>query len=362
MQHETPEIFNEVSSDEAILIEYLDGELPLQDRQIVEERLANEPAFRERFTNLEKSWQYLDLLEREDTDKDLLETSLETIVLKTEEQVNQQEKRSRRRFPWMIALTALLSFIVFFVAFRFSLILNGDRYFFVRVAAPIIERLDMYLMLQENDPDLELLRLLTERRVFLPQLDKDNTGIDPQDYYPKKDAPVPETYSLRPSPAEFHRRITRIEHLDETLYNQFYRRFNRLKAMDWDKKDKLREIHENIAKSPRYFELFQTLQNYYTWFKSLQSYEKAELRQRTFSVAQRADKIAELKARLEHNQTVAFDIQPEPSLIKTDATEIHGLALILENLDSRQLNSILDAPPEQTIDILNHLHEIQERK
>lgn len=361
MQHEKPEILDDVSSDEAILIEYLDGELTLRDRQIVEERLAKESGFRDLLTNLEKSWQYLDLLDRETADKDLLKTSLETIILKTEEQVEQREKRSRRRFPWIIALTVLLSFIAFLTAFRFYIVLSGDRYFFVRVAAPIIERLDMYLMLMENDPDLELLRLLAERRIFLPPLPDGARPVDPNGYRPLKNAPIPEIYSLRPSPSEFHRRISQIERLDETLYSQFFRHFKRFEAMDWENRHKLREIHETIARSPQYFELFQTLQNYYTWFKALQSYEKAELRQRSLSVAQRADLIADLKNRLENSRATSFEVAAEDSLIKIDAAEaeIREQAKTLENLDYRQLNSILNAPPEQTVNILNQLRRVQ---
>lgn len=349
MQYDATDILDDVSSDEAILIEYLDGELAFRDRQIVEQRLAEEPELRELLSKLEKSWQYLDLLDIEKTDQDLVEASLETVVLDAEKNLDKLQKQSRFRIPWKFLALTLSAFLVFAISYHVGWLQAGDKNFFVRIAAPIIERLDMYLMLLDEDPELELLRLLTERRVFLPPTEHQ---IDPDQYSPDSQAVVPEHYSLRPSMAEIQRRLRRIESLDETLYDQFYWRNQRFKRMDWEEKMRIKSLHEEIARSPRYFELFQTLQSYYTWFKSLQAYEKAELRKKSLPVVERADLIETLKKRLENNRE-SFYVSPNPLISRNDPSNIKKLVENLEALSPMQRDNLLEDSPEQILGKLN---------
>ncbi|GHT35609.1 hypothetical protein FACS189427_05260 [Planctomycetales bacterium] len=119
------------------------------------------------------------------------------------------------------------------------------------------------------------------------------------------------------------------------------------------------ELHTKIVSSPKSGELILTLRDYYQWFKTLQSYEKAELRQKKLSPELRCEKIIALKRKLEENQLAAYRTTAGYSAAlfqnlgnpDTQST-LHKFADKLHHLDSQQLNSTLDVPPEQQLDML----------
>ncbi|MDR1964917.1 MAG: hypothetical protein LBQ50_14190 [Planctomycetaceae bacterium] len=340
----TQDIPISISSDEAILVEYLDGELSLRDRRIVESRLAAEPKFREILTRLEESWKFLDLLERDEPNKELVESTLETVVFSSEQAV--AEIQAKRWFSWKTVLTGFLLLLLFGFAFHLGEGLAPDKNFWLRVASPIIDRLDMYLTVLDDDP--ELLRLLAERRLFLPALPENAEPIDPKEYRPSSSVRILDSLTVyHPSFSELKRRVKRIENLDESLYNRFYNNCKKFQDLSWDKKQKLRKLHESIEQSPRRYELFQTLQNYYNWRKSLQSYEKTDLR-RPLSALERVEQIATLKSRLDANQpeTVAVPLLSE--IHKSNA----DLARVLDRLSMQEKEILLNTTPAQTIGIL----------
>ncbi len=349
-----------ISSDEAILVEYLDGELSEHDRRHIEERLASEPVLREMLARLEESWQYLDLLEYADTDKALLETTLETVAVSAEQALIDLETKNRRRFSWRKILGGLAAVLLFFVALRLGTVSAPDKTFLLRIATPIIDRLDLYLLIV--DEDREFLRLMTEHRIFLPALPPGKT-VDPQDYLPVSSARIMDVFSVRPSAWELRRRVERIEHLDAVYYNQFYKNHERLKAMSWKRQNQLRELHEDIERSPGRYELLQTLQNYYAWQKALQQYERNELRQQqSLPLEQRVERIIAMRAKQNIAHPDVFDPAPVISLLK-DADEenedesAQKLARTLEHLDLMARDQVLNAPPRQA---LNRLIEMSQ--
>ncbi len=338
----------DVSSDEAILVEYLDGELSVRDRRQIEERLAKEPVLRETLARLEESWQYLDLLEREDTDKELLETTLETVVVSAEQSLDKLEKKVRRRFSWKKILVGLAAVLFFFFAFHVGVVSAPDKTFWLRIATPIIDRLDAYLLIVDEDP--EFLRLMTERRVFLPPLPPGET-VDPKNYLPIPTAPISDVFSIRPSFWELRRRVQRIEHLDAVYYNQFYKNHERLKGMTWERQNQLRELHEDIERAPGRYELMQTLQNYYAWQTGLQQYEKNELSQgRSLPTEQRIDLIVGMKKKQDIAHPDAFKPAPVISLLKeNEEKSARKLAETLERLNFIERDHVLNSPPRQAL-------------
>lgn len=71
----------EPASDDVLLTAYIDGELLPKDRQRVERRLTEESALRQRLAELEETWHYLDLLEREDADAEKIETTMKVTAI-----------------------------------------------------------------------------------------------------------------------------------------------------------------------------------------------------------------------------------------------------------------------------------------
>ncbi|MCL2742351.1 MAG: hypothetical protein FWE67_00705 [Planctomycetaceae bacterium] len=335
--NQIPTAANDFSPDEAILIEYLDGELDAQTRQIVEERLAKEPLLRNTLEQLESSWNYLDLLEKADGSKEVVKTTLEVVILQSEAEIKEQEKQHTVRFPKSVIAVLLTAVCFSFFLFHWGAE-NGDRNYWFRTAFPIIEKFDMYQMLQKSDPDLQLLHLLAKERIFLPEehFEFDSkTGIE---FKPEM-----------------------VQHLDAQFYNKLFHSEKSFSQLPQSEKEALRELHERIVSSPQSGELFLTLYNYYQWFKMLPSYEKAELRQKKLSPELRCGKIATLKSKLEENQLVPYynpsDYSSAAETFRTlsgsDASSMfRKYAEKLQQLDTRELNEVLDAAPEQLLEML----------
>ena len=341
----------DISSDESLLIEYLDGELTQTDRRRVEDRLAEEPELRKALAKLEESWHCLDLLETFATDKDLIETTLETVILDTEQTIAQQAKTVRRRFSWKLIVRPLVLLVLFGVGVFSGGRLAPDKNFFLRVASPIIERLDMYLLMYEQDQ--KLLPLLAQQRVFLSPLFDGEEPRALQEYYPSSTAKILDAFTVFPNFVETRRRLDRINNMDDALFKQFCSNNDRFNRLSIEKKHRLREFHERIERSPQRYELMQTLQGYYHWRKSLQSYEKAEI-DRRLSTEQRVERIAAMKKRLERNTDVTDIVPLRPDEQEQSTPE--ELAVILENLDGHHQELVLNLSPDQAIPYLTRLH------
>jgi hypothetical protein len=354
---------SDINNDELILIEYLDGELSVESRREVEERLAREPQLREMLAQLERDWESLDLLERTNTDKHLMETTIETVIASVEK--TKRTSYFTRQFQFVrLALLGILALFIFFFSFGFGERLVPDDYFMLRVESPIIERLDQYLMLLEDDPELSLLRFLAERRVFLPAVELDEK-IDPNDFLPSPQVRILDAFSLYPSFSELQRRAVQLENLDRTLYSRFYWNNKRFRQLNIEKRDQLREIHENIERAPRNRELYITLRNYYTWFRALQTYEKAALRRTNLTLEERVAQIASLKKRLDADQPYSLSANPSLPTAVTMVKEednVQKLAIVLSKTDQQDLNNILDSPPDLILETLSRISQSNNNK
>ncbi|MCM2373546.1 anti-sigma factor family protein [Aporhodopirellula aestuarii] len=88
-----PEI---IDSDDELLVAYLDGELPREDRDAVENRLIAEEPLRQRMQELQRSWDMLDWLPNPVTNETSVQTTLQLVVA----DLNQPSDSSTKSGPW----------------------------------------------------------------------------------------------------------------------------------------------------------------------------------------------------------------------------------------------------------------------
>ena len=334
------------------MIEYLDGELAPSDRRRLEDRLTTDPQLRESLQKLEESWRCLDLLETFVTDKEQVETTLEMVILDTEQAISLHAEARQRRFSWKLIVRPLALVLLFGIGVFLGERLAPDKNFFLRVASPIIERLDMYLLLYGQDE--KLLPLLARQQVFLSAFPGGSVPGDLKEYQPSPTTKMLDSFTIFPNFRETRRRIDRINGLDDALFRQIYHNNERFNEFSMEKKHRLLAFHERIELSPRRYELLQTLQGYYNWRKSLQSYERAEIDQPRLSVEQRVGRIASMKKRLETNRVV-HDVVSLPTDDQT-LPPFEELAELLWHLDWQEQELVLNLPPEQAIPYLTQLN------
>ena len=324
----------EPTPDEALLTAYLDDELTPQDRQHLEQRLANEPELRQRLTLLEETWHCLDLLEQESTDTEQIETTLKIAAISMSASSFVPLKISPFK-KWGLAVFAGLALfaITFHLGKRSPLDDSSFR--------PMVERLDMYRAILDDD-GLDLLRQLAVERVFLPPLPDDVPPIDPHEYQPNPHSS--RTFHTFTYPVMNYRD----EYNNTELYQLFYKNIQTFHNLSWEKREQVRKLHRDIKEAPRSVELVLTLQNYYYWLKSLQSYEKVKLKKPKL-LEEKIEEIIALKTHLDRQQTDDSTLMPSEII---GIEESKHLAEALAKLTIEQQERLLNDEPFRIINEL----------
>ncbi|MDR3181754.1 MAG: hypothetical protein LBT89_02355 [Planctomycetaceae bacterium] len=287
-------------SDEELLIEYIDDELPPEKRQQLDERLQKEPPLRKQLETLEHTWNILDLLEPAVSPPQMTARTMNLIA-----GIAGNEKK-RRLFLTPAMSAVVLSVLLAASFYCGTYLASRDDPFFYRA----VQRLDMYLAVIDEDADF--LQRLTERRLFLPE-----TG-------------TPDTVSRSAS-------FDASAPLLDSQLKRFY-------ALPSRRREQIRELHTAVELAADRSGLVLTLQNYYLWLKSLQSYEKTDLRKR-MTAADKIPKIAALKERLDDMPVISQLLQFGQETELADA---------LSALSLQEQEELLNKPPEQ---ILNYLQQ-----
>jgi len=329
----------EPTPDDALLTAYLDGELTPQERQHLEQRLANEPEFRQRLALLEETRLYLDLLEQESVDAEQIETTLKIAAVSVSAHPLTSSslatsKVSRFRRVGAILLTGLL---MFFIAFQLGKQSPFDDPSFRQK----IGRLDMYRAILD-DGGIELLRQLAVERVFLPPLLGELPPVEPHEFEPSPRGWLSNAFAH--SIIGHHH-----EFADAGVYQLLYRNIQTYNRLPPETARQIRRLHRDIEAAPRRTELLLTLQNYYHWFKALQRYEQFELR-KPRPIEEKVAEIIDLKIFLEGG--LRDDSPAMPSEI-VGIEESQRLAETLAELAPWRKERLLNEEPIRIINELN---------
>lgn len=88
---------DEQTETDELLAAYLDNELSETERALVETRLADDDAFRQRLDELDRAWDMLDSLPKVDLDDEkFVRTTVEMITVQASQEVKQFEESKRR--------------------------------------------------------------------------------------------------------------------------------------------------------------------------------------------------------------------------------------------------------------------------
>ena len=149
-------------SEELLLIAYMDNELPPQERLAFEKRLAEEPPLRQKLSEFEKTWNVLDFLETQGTDRKQVYSTLELIALQVEDDaktlmIRQSKTRTIQSavLGTVLLLLAVLGYQIVDHHYRINERQEIDDLL-------IIERLDQYYLLldEKSSPEIEEIEFL----------------------------------------------------------------------------------------------------------------------------------------------------------------------------------------------------------
>lgn len=159
--HETNSYNAEEQRNEQ-LVAYLDGELDSRSSLDLERRLAEDADFRRELQQLQRVWDVLDELPKSEVSESFTQTTVEMVVLSTEQEIEQQKQTEQRkkRTGWLFAGAALAGVALAGYSLV-SLMLDRPNRQLLR-DLPVIEDLELYRVADS----VEYLHLLEDAGLF----------------------------------------------------------------------------------------------------------------------------------------------------------------------------------------------------
>lgn len=156
---------NSYNTDDGLheqLVAYLDGELDAESSLDVERRLAEDASFRRELQQLQGVWDALDELPRAEVDESFTQTTVEMVVLSTEQEIEQQQQTAQRKSrTWWLAAGGALLVTALATFWLVSFLLERPNERLLR-DLPVIEDIELYRVADS----VEYLRLLEESELF----------------------------------------------------------------------------------------------------------------------------------------------------------------------------------------------------
>ena len=165
MSQDAENVSDSTRIEQAEMVAYLDGELDVEQVADVEKRLSEDHEYRLRLQQLQQAWDLLDELPRSRADDQFTRSTVEIVVVKAQDEINQLGSLPawRRRLPLLVGLllvagTALTGFLLSWRA------ATADNRTFLE-DLPVIEQVSDY----RNAESLDFLRLLVKEGLFETQ-------------------------------------------------------------------------------------------------------------------------------------------------------------------------------------------------
>jgi anti-sigma factor RsiW len=145
--------------NEEDLVAYLDGELPAEDVQRVEDRLSSDEGYRFQLQQLQRAWDLLDDLPRSEASEQFSQSTVSMIAIRASGEYP-TAKVASVAWRWLLTAAATVAAVGVGYGVTFSMYNAANRELLADL--PVIERLDMY----QTADSIEFLRLLAQEGLF----------------------------------------------------------------------------------------------------------------------------------------------------------------------------------------------------
>lgn len=170
MTHDDSPLRSDVNGDERVavdaveeeLVAYLDGELPAEDVERIELRLAQDQDFHQRLLRLQKAWDMLDYLPKVEPSESFTRSTVEMVTQSLEQEVTQIRRKRWHRGVWIsagLACLVLLSAAIGYGVIRWNQEAPNRQ---LVKDLPVIENSDLY----RNADSITFLEKLAEEGLF----------------------------------------------------------------------------------------------------------------------------------------------------------------------------------------------------
>jgi anti-sigma factor RsiW len=162
MNQDPENVSDSARIEQAEMVSYLDGELDVQQVADVEKRLSEDHEYRLRLQQLQQAWDLLDELPRSRADDQFTRSTVEIVVVKVRDEINQLGHLPawRRQLPLLLGLLLVLAITFTGYLFSWRAATADNRRFLEDL--PVIEQVSEYRQAES----VEFLRLLVKEGLF----------------------------------------------------------------------------------------------------------------------------------------------------------------------------------------------------
>ena len=151
-----------VDAVEEELVAYLDGELPADDVERIERRLADDQQFHARLLRLQKAWDMLDYLPKGEPSESFTRSTVEMVTQSLEQEATRIHRQRVHRGFWIAAGLACLSAVGGAIGFQIIRWRQEAPNRQLVKDLPVIENSDLY----RNADSITFLERLAEEGLF----------------------------------------------------------------------------------------------------------------------------------------------------------------------------------------------------